>query len=257
MRTVPVGHRDTTRLTPEQLLQLRRLTTPTVYNGWERITKHSPALDGVNIEHAIDFTPQLGVMVGYAVTVVVDVSGTVKSDGKCTWNDFRRHVVEQPGPKIIVVQDVDRPRCCGSIWGEVSGTMFRGLGCVGTITDGGLRDINEMIAAGFKALGRRLTVGHGHTSLLRYNCDVEVFGRKITPGQLIHADQHGFLAVPREDECRLLDAAVFLDQVEAGLINAGRDCAGLSTDQYLNQIEDAIAAYVKTASDRFKGGAEW
>ena len=37
------------------------------------------------------------------------------------------------------------------------------------------------------------------------------FGRKVQPGQLIHADKHGFLVVPAEDEARLLEAAMFMD----------------------------------------------
>jgi 4-hydroxy-4-methyl-2-oxoglutarate aldolase len=50
-----------------------------------------------------------------------------------------------------------------------------------------------MTNAGFKALTRRLCVGHAHVEPMRWNCEVEVFGRKIAPGDLIHADKHGFI----------------------------------------------------------------
>ena len=36
--------------------------------------------------------------------------------------------------------------------------MHRALGCVGTITEGAIRDLDEMTAAGFKAIARRLCV---------------------------------------------------------------------------------------------------
>ena len=59
------------RLTHGDLLQLKRWNTPTIYNGWEQITKHDTAADGFNLEEVRDFMPQMGVMVGYAVTVVL------------------------------------------------------------------------------------------------------------------------------------------------------------------------------------------
>ena len=34
----------------------------------------------------------------------------------------------------------------------------------------------------------------------------------MRPGQLIHADQHGFLVVPEEDEAKLEEATSFMDR---------------------------------------------
>src|SRR5688572_3566064 len=64
--------RDTLMLSTDQLLQLKRWNTPTIYNGWEQITRHDPGHDGFNLEETRDFMPQMGPMVGYAVTVVVE-----------------------------------------------------------------------------------------------------------------------------------------------------------------------------------------
>jgi regulator of RNase E activity RraA len=50
-----------------------------------------------------------------------------------------------------------------------------------------------MTNAGFKALTRRLCVGHAHVEPMQWNCEFEVFGRKIAPGDLIHADKHGLI----------------------------------------------------------------
>ena len=57
-----------------QLLRLARLNTPTVYNGWEQITRRDTAREGFNLEDVKDFMPQMGPMVGYAVTVVIEPS---------------------------------------------------------------------------------------------------------------------------------------------------------------------------------------
>ena len=56
----------------------------------------------------------------------------------------------------------------GSAWGEVNSNVHRALGCVGTITDGAIRDVDEMTNAGFKALARRLCVGHAYSVPVRW-----------------------------------------------------------------------------------------
>ena len=55
----------------EQMLELKRWNTPTIYNGWEQITSHNIAADGFNMEETRDFMPQMGPMVGRAITVVI------------------------------------------------------------------------------------------------------------------------------------------------------------------------------------------
>jgi len=51
-------------LTDAELLQLKRWNTPTIYNGWEQITRHDIAADGFDLEECRDFMPQMGPMVG-------------------------------------------------------------------------------------------------------------------------------------------------------------------------------------------------
>jgi len=62
--------RSTNPLPPGDLLELKRWNTPTIYNGWEQITRHNAAADAFNLEETRDYMPQMGPMVGYAVTVI-------------------------------------------------------------------------------------------------------------------------------------------------------------------------------------------
>ncbi len=246
-------------LSQGELLQLKRLSTPTVYNGWEQVSRQDSAARVCNREEAQDFMPQMGPMVGYAVTVVIEPSSrSHKAARPNAWADYRRYVAAQPGPKIAVVQDLDKPEVIGSFWGEVNANVHRALGCVGTIVDGAIRDCGEMCNAGFKALARRLCVGHAHAWPVRWGCPVEVFGTKIQPGQLIHADQHGFLAIPMEDEQALLDASRFMDANECNtVISAARTSAGLPMQEVLNRLDEAEAAFRKAASGRYGKKGEW
>lgn len=247
----PLSHGD--------LLQLKRWNTPTIYNGWEQITQHDRTKHAINLEETRDFMPQMGPMVGYAVTVVIEPSNAEhpKSNPKA-WSEYRRYVASAPGPKIVVVQDLDKPRVIGSMWGEVNSNTHRALGCVGTITDGAIRDLDEMTNAGFKALARRLCVGHAWVCPVRWGCEVEVFGQRIAPGQLIHADKHGFMAIPDEDVHGLLEASRFMDANECNtIIAAARSGAGLSSEDLLQRLDDASAAFGQAAKKQFERSGEW
>jgi len=118
------------------------------------------------------------------------------------------------------------------------------------ITDGAIRDLDEMKNAGFKAIARGMCVGHGYSVPVEWNCPVEVFDREIQPGQLVHADKHGFLAIPAGDEEGLLEASVFMDQNECKtVIPAARSSSGLSTEELLRQINEAGAAFGEAATN--------
>lgn len=246
-------------LSHDELLQLKRWNTPTIYNGWEQITAQDRTSVGTNLEETRDFMPQMGPMAGYAVTLIVEPSNSAHPRSRPpAWVDYYRYVADQPGPKIVVVQDLDKPRVVGSFWGEVTSNTHRALGCVGTITDGAIRDLDEMTNAGFKALARRLAVGHAHSWPCRWGEPVEVFGRRVEPGQLIHADKHGFLAIPAEDAPRLLEAARFMDANECRtVIAAARSMSGLSKEQMIQKISDAGAAFQRTAQQQFGKKGEW
>ncbi len=240
-------------LSHSDLLQLKRWNTPTIYNGWEQITHQDLAHTGFNLEECHDFMPHMGPMVGYAVTLVIEPGNPQhrQANPKAV-NEYRRYVASLPGPKIVVVQDLDKPACYGSFWGEVNSNTHRALGCVGTITDGAVRDLDEMTNAGFKAIARRLCVGHAYNWPVCWNCEVEVFGCKVQPGQLIHADKHGFLVIPEEDEAHLLEAARFMDSTECNtIIAAARNAAGKPIDQVLTELEEAGTAFSAAARDKW------
>lgn len=246
-------------LSHSDLLKLKRFNTPTVYNGWEQITRLDRTRGFFNLDETRDFMPQMGPMVGYAVTLVIEPSNPApKQAYPGAVADYRAYVASVPGPKIVVVQDLDAPRVVGSFWGEVNANVHRSLGCVGAIVDGAIRDVDEMTNAGFKALARRLCVGHAYAAPVRWNCEVEAFGCNIQPGALIHADKHGFLVIPDEDQAGIVEAAAFMDANECEtVIAAARDVAGKPTDEVLAALKAAGAAFGKAAREKFGRKGEW
>ena len=243
----------TRELSHAELLELKRWNTPTIYNGWEQITRKERTGGFFNREEARDFMPQMGPMIGYAVTAVFEPSNPKHATkNPNSWEKYRQYLASVPGPKIVVTQDLDQPDCVGTYWGEVNANVCRSLGCVGCIQDGAIRDVDEMTNAGFKALARRLCVGHAYSCPVRWNCEVKVFGTKVNPGQLIHADKHGFIIIPKEDQSQLLEAARFMDKNECETwISAARNVAGKTSSDILESIRNAEQAFRKNAKARF------
>lgn len=259
-RFLPMDKKQiTTQLPHEEILQLKRWNTPTIYNGWEQLTEHDPAQTAINLEATTDFMPQMGPMVGWAVTLQVEPSQSRhKADGMHRAEEYREYISGASGPKIVVVQDLDKPATTGSFWGEVNANIHRALGCVGTITDGAVRDVDEMTNAGFKALARRLCVGHAHVVPVNWGCEVQVFGQRVEPGQLIHADKHGFLAIPPGEEKGLLDAAVFMDENECNtVIKAVRGASGCPQPELLKRLNQSVADFGEAARNKFGNPGEF
>jgi len=242
-----------------ELLQLKRWNTPTIYNGWEQITQQDPARDAFNHEETHDFMPTMGPMIGHAVTCIIEPGNAEHpKENPNAWDQYRDYIASVHGPKIVVIQDLDKPNTYGSFWGEVNSNIHKALGCVGTITDGAIRDVDEMHNAGFKALARRLCVGHAHSCPVHWGCEVEVFGTKITPGQLIHADKHGFLAIPEDEEAQLLEAARFMDENECNhLINVARTASGKPTEHILAELAKGTQAFRQATKEKFQNSGEW
>lgn len=241
------------------LLKLKRLNTPTIYNGWEAITRCDRTKGFFNREETRDYMPEMGPMIGYAVTVVCEPSNPAHARGATeAWTKYREYLASIDGPKIVVVQDLDKPETIGSFWGEVMANTHAAFGCVGTITDGAIRDLDEMKNAGFKALARRMCVGHAYSTPVKWNCEVEVFGTRVTPGRLIHADKHGFLIIPDEDQERIVEAAAFMDANECRtVIKAARSSAGKTKQEILAMMASASAEFGKNVKEKLSGGGEW
>jgi regulator of RNase E activity RraA len=245
-------------LSHAELLKLKRWNSPTIANAIEQLTRADP-LTLANLEEARDFMPEMGPMIGTAMTVVISGGDTrPKREHPENFQRYREYLASVAGPKIVVVQDLDRPRCYGAFWGEVGANHARALGCVGTITDGAVRDLHEMKNAGLKAIARRLAVSHAHTWPLRWGVEVEVFGTRVRPGDLVHADLHGFTIIPRDAQKRLLEAARFMDDNECdALIPASRGASGRSTREILTAMQRGDAKFGAAARRKFGRATEW
>jgi regulator of RNase E activity RraA len=204
-------------LNREELDALRALNTPTVANAIERFNVRARHLGFTGPEIRCMF-PEMPPMVGYAATAKIAAEQPA-AGGAPSRHDYWDAILNVPAPRIAVVQDLDQPRAVGSFWGEVNANVHRALGCLGTITNGGVRDLDEVRPLGFQMLAAAAIVSHAYVHLVEWGTPVKIGGLWISPGDLIHADQHGAIVIPHEIARELPAAAAEVEQMERRIIN--------------------------------------
>src|SRR3954464_7408737 len=206
-------------LDAEHLEGLRRYPTPTISNAIELFDVR-PRHVGY-LPHTIRaLMPELGAIVGYAVTSqTTAVPPGPGGPPRDLLADYLRYVAAQPGPKIAVGQDLDDPPGLGAQFGEVNANIHKKLGCVGHITDGCPRDLDEVHDLGFQLFGLNPCVSHAYVRLVGFGQVVSLAGVEVRPGDLIHADKHGVCIIPLEIAPRLVDACAEVERMERPLLD--------------------------------------
>jgi 4-hydroxy-4-methyl-2-oxoglutarate aldolase len=188
---VPEGE----RLTPAEIAYLKRWDSPTVANALER-AKIRPATEGFMGPSVKCLFPDFGVMVGYAVTATIKASEPAKGGAYVDRFDYYEYIQSIPEPRVMVIHDEDAPHPIGSFWGEVHGNVHRALGCVGVVTDGGVRDLAPVRGLRFHYFASEVLVSHAYVHLLDYGKPVKVGGLEVQPGDLVYGDEHGVIQIP-------------------------------------------------------------
>ena len=204
-------------ITPEVLETLKTFNSPTVANAIE-IFNLRPRNEGFMNSSIGCLFPDLGVMVGYAATAKIRALNPAAQgtglDPSAHWGK----ILQVPAPRVVVVQDLDDPPAVGSFWGEVNGNIHQALGCVGVVTDGGVRDLEEVHDLGFHFFARATIVSHAYIHIVETGTPVEVGGVRIQPGDLIHADRHGVQTIPKEIAPKIAGAVKQVEDAERPII---------------------------------------
>ena len=211
---------------------LRSIDTPTVCNLMEIV---APERRGAfyTVKHLHCPFPDLPPMVGFAKTVTIRAKDKVPL-GEASYMskrlDYLDYVAAEPRPSIVVIEDLDGEHVgYGAFWGEVQSNVHKALGCLGTITNGSVRDI-PAIAEGFQMLAGSIAPSHAYVHVVDFRLDVTIHGMAVKSGELIHADRHGAVVVPVDKIDAMQEAAEGLSAREAKIIAAAH-AAGATVEQ--------------------------
>jgi regulator of RNase E activity RraA len=228
---------STTPLSAAELEDLCAFDTPTICNALELVAPERRAL-GFTTQTLICPFPQLPPMVGYARTAMIRSAlppGLSAAEQRQARLEYYRYVAGGSGPKVVVIQDVDSRIGFGCFWGEVQTAIHKALGCRGLVTDGGVRDL-DAVAPEFQVLCGKVTPSHAWVHSVGYGGTVDVFGMVVRSEDLIHADRHGAVVIPREVAREVADAARLCARREEPILKVAR-----SPDFSLEALERAMA----------------
>lgn len=178
------------------LESLRALDACTVSNAIERLNVRLRN-EGFVRDAVLCQFPEFPPMVGYAATGRIRTE-TAPVTHRCYYDrmDWWSYVASLPRPTVMVLEDMDRRPGVGAFVGEVHAAIGLALGCVGCVTNGAVRDLPAVKAAGFHLFAGSVAVSHSYAHIVEFGEPVEIGGLKIASGDLIHGDRHGILNVP-------------------------------------------------------------
>jgi|TARA_Y100000310_G_scaffold253589_2_gene260481 regulator of RNase E activity RraA len=225
-----------TNVTPEQLEALRDIPTPAIANAIETFN-FKPRNQGFMGPEINSIFPDMGGMIGYAVTGHIRANAQPSDRMSVKRVDWIDEILKIPAPRVIVLEDLDYPNPIGSFWGEVQGNVHTKLGCVGTVTNGGVRDLDEMEEMGFNAFAAAILVSHAYIHLTDAGQPVNVGGLEVSSGDIILGDKHGVISIPPELAADLPAAVKAVEDREQEIIGLCK-----SPDFSIEKLKAALGA---------------
>ncbi len=224
----------------ELLNILSRVDTPTVCNAVE-VVQGKRGFDRFSRGTMICTEPGRAV-VGYAVTAQIAALAppTEQPDLiRARRMAYYKAMHDAPKPSVAVVEDLDFPNCIGAYWGEINTTVHKGFGMSGALTNGVVRDLDDL-PQGFPVIAGSVGPSHGFVHVLSIGQPVQVKGLVVCQGDLIHADRHGAVVVPPEVIGDLATAIAKLQATERLVLDPAR-----KLDFDFAAFEEAWAAFEK------------
>ena len=210
-------------LQPTLLAALAALDTPTVCNALEVVAPERRGT-GFTTSELFCARPDMAPIVGYARTAKITAtlpSGHTGAAIRERRLDYYRYVDEGPKPAIMAIEDCDPRPGFGAWWGEVHTHVHKGLGCLGVVTNGSIRDLPAN-AEGFQLLAGCVGPSHAYVRVESFAEPVMIAGMAVRSGDLVHADRHGAVVIPADVAEGIPAAADLIARREAVIIEASR-----------------------------------
>ncbi len=188
-----------TMVTAETLKQLATWDTPTICNALELVAPHRRGT-GFTVQPLLCSDPGLAPIVGWARTATIRGSAPPQGPSGHVLRDrirYYEYVADGARPTVAVIQDLDPEPGFGAFWGEVNTAVHKGLGVLGVVTNGSIRDL-DACAPGFQLLAGKVAPSHGFVHVVDTGGAVDVHGMQVGHDDIVHADRHGAVVIPRK-----------------------------------------------------------
>ena len=205
-------------ITDDDLDRLAEYDTPTICNALE-LTSPERRGHGFTVSPFFVLDVKAKPIVGRARTARLRASQPDLREG-ATRLPYYEYMAEGTR-KIVVIEDIDPHPGIGAFWGEVHTAVHLGLGCLGCVTNGSFRDVDDS-APGFQLLGGSINPSHAFVHPLDWGGAVTVHGMEVHHDAIVHADRHGAVVVPDDAVRRIPEAVDLIVRREAKILAAAR-----------------------------------
>jgi regulator of RNase E activity RraA len=201
--------------------RLKQYDSCTVANAIEKFGVR-PDSAGYTGQEIRCLSPEMGVMLGYAVTGVMGPREVGEQGWRQGWLDYCQAIEESPKPAVCVIEDSPLWPMQGALVGEVMSTCMQRLGALGCVTNGAVRDLEQVAVMGFQYHAAGVIVSHGQLKFHSVGQPVRLGRLEVRPGDLLHADLHGVVVVPFEIAEQIPDACQKIFDVEAEIMELAK-----------------------------------
>ncbi len=220
---------------------LRRLDTCMVANAIETFDVR-PRSAGFADAHIRCIFEDLPPTVGFAATARLrtadpPITGGVYRDRAEWWNS----ILQVPAPRIIVLEDMDKPPGVGAFLGEVHASILIALCCAGYVTDGAVRELPRVHDLGLQLFAGSVAVSHAYAHVFDFGAAVKIGGLDVRTGDLLHGDRHGLLTVPEKIVTQIPAVAKRLQEAEQKVIDFCRS-PDFSISRLSQVLKDGVSS---------------
>lgn len=222
-------------LSEEDLDALRRLDTCVVVDAIETfdLRARNTGFANSGVQCLFEEMPP---MVGYAATARLRSGDRPMSGGGYhDRTEWWQSILKVPAPRVAVLEDIDDPPGLGAFVGDVHAAMLQALGCVGYVTNGGVRELPAVRALGFHLFAGNVAVSHAYARIIDSGSTIQVGGMQVRPGELLHGDRHGVVSIPKQIAAEIPRVAAELRARDRGVLDLCYS-PGFSVDK----LRDAI-----------------
>jgi len=206
---------------------LTTVDTPTISNALD-LYRGDRSAEGFTKFPVVCSNKNLKPIIGVAKTAKIKASikssltSSELNNIRINYYEYMSTRIDTSFRNICVIEDLDWPNPVGAFWGEVNVSLHKGLKLNGTITNGLLRDLGD-IDKDYMVLASAIGPSHAYVHVVEFNTEVNLLGLKIKPNDIIHADRHGAVIIPR-DALKILPKAIqFMKDKEEIVIKASKE----------------------------------
>jgi len=235
-----------TQTEAELFAALAKVDTPTICNALE-VMSGARMDSGFTRQTMVAALPDTRAFIGRAKTATIRAARRAGAPaGVDRRMEYFRYIADRGGDAgdantVVVIEDLDSPPGIGAFWGEVHSAVHAALGVAGVVTNGAVRDLDQLHPR-LPILAGAVTPSHAFVDTEALDAAVTVFGMAVAPGDIIHADRHGAVVVPDAGLAELPAAVESVARRERVILSAARSAERGGAALCVDDLENALRA---------------